>query len=171
MKLTRRSFAAAMLGAALPRFAAADEATLPAPTGKVILTISGKIGSFNAGDTARFDREMLEALDSSSFTTSTPWYDAPVTFTGVHMSKLMQTVRASGDAVVAAALNDYETKIPMSDFNQFDVLLALKRNGDYMPIREKGPLFIVYPYDSSPELKSQKYYGRSAWQLARLVIV
>ena len=68
-------------------------------------------------------------------------------------------------------MNDYETRIPMSDFNQFNVLLALKRNGEYMPVREKGPLFIVYPYDSSPELKSQKYYGRSAWQLARMIVV
>jgi hypothetical protein len=177
MSLTRRSLAAALIGAAalprlaLPRLARAADTALPVPTGKVILTISGKIGAFNAGDAARFDREMLEALDWSSFTTSTPWYDTPVTFSGVHMQKLMQAVRADGDVVVAAALNDYETKIPMSDFSQFNVLLALKRNGDYMPVREKGPLFIVYPYDSSPELKSQKYYSRSAWQLARLAIV
>jgi hypothetical protein len=37
-------------------------------------------------------------------------------------------------------------------------------------VRDKGPLFIVYPYDSKPELKSQTYYGRSAWQLAKLII-
>ena len=72
--------------------------------------------------------------------------------------------------MVASSLNDYETKIPMHDFVRFGVLLALKRNGEYMPVREKGPLFIVYPFDSEPELKSQKYYGRSAWQLARLVV-
>lgn len=172
MSLTRRSLAAALIGAAtLPRLARAADAPLPMPTGKVILTISGKIGAFNARDAAHFDRDMLEALDWSSFTTSTPWYDAPVTFSGVHMEKLMQAVRASGDFVVAGALNDYETRIPMSDFSQFGVLLALKRNGEYMPVREKGPLFIVYPYDSSPELRSQKYYGRSAWQLARLAVV
>ena len=82
----------------------------------------------------------------------------------------MQAVRAEGEVVVAGSLNDYETKIPMNDFAQFGVLLALKRNGEYMPVREKGPLFIVYPFDSKPELKSQKYYGRSAWQLARLVV-
>lgn len=171
MTLTRRSLAALMLGATLPRLAHASEGALSQPAGKVILTISGKIGVFNVGDTAKFDREMLEALDWTSFTTSTPWYDTPVTFSGVLMDKLMQRVNASGDAVVAAALNDYETRIPMSDFAQFNVLLALKKNGEYMPVREKGPLFIVYPYDSSPELKSQKYYGRSAWQLARLVVV
>ena|ERR1700722_4597231 len=170
MNLTRRSLAAALIGATMPRPAGAADTSLPMPAGKVVLTISGKIGMFNVGDTAKFDREMLETLGWSSFTTSTPWYDAPVTFAGVRMATLMQTVRADGETVVAASLNDYETKVPMSDFARFGVLLALKRNGEYMPVREKGPLFIVYPYDSDSELKSQKYYSRSAWQLARLVV-
>ena len=39
-----------------------------------------------------------------------------------------------------------------------------------MPVREKGPLFIVYPYDSAPEIRHQKYYSRSAWQVARMVV-
>jgi hypothetical protein len=39
-----------------------------------------------------------------------------------------------------------------------------------MPVRDKGPLFVIYPYDSRPELKSQLYYGRSAWQVSKLVI-
>ena len=170
MNLTRRSLAAVLIGATMPRLAGAADSSLPMPTGKVVLTISGKIGMANVGDTAKFDREMLEAQDWSSFTTSTPWYDAPVTFAGVRMAKLMQTVRADGETVIAASLNDYETKIPIGDFTRFSVLLALKRNGEYMPVREKGPLFIVYPYDSELELKSQKYYSRSAWQLARLVV-
>jgi len=170
MGLTRRSLAAALLSAAVSRLAAATDASLPMPSRKVILTISGRIGAFNVEQAADFDREMLEALDRTSFTTSTPWYDSPVTFTGVRMAKLMKAVRAGGDTVIATALNDYETRIPVGDFAQFDVLLALKRNGEYMPVREKGPLFIVYPYDSNSELKSQKYYGRSAWQLARLTV-
>ena len=170
MNLSRRSLAAALIGATMPRLARAADTALPMPASKVVLTISGKIGIFNVGDTAKFDREMLEALGWTSFITSTPWYDVPVTFAGVRMAKLMQTVRADGEAVIAGSLNDYETKIPTSDFTRFDVLLALKRNGEYMPVREKGPLFIVYPYDSESELKSQKYYSRSAWQLARLVV-
>jgi hypothetical protein len=170
MNLTRRSLAAALIGATLPRISVAAETALAVPVSKVILTISGKIGIFNAGDTANFDRDMLEALGWSSFTTSTPWYDAPVNFAGVSMAKVMQAVQAGGETVLAGSLNDYETRIPMGDFARFGVLLALKRNGEYMPVREKGPLFIVYPFDSEPEPKSQKYYGRSAWQLARLVV-
>jgi hypothetical protein len=171
MNSTRRLLVGGLLSLVIPKLAGAADQRLPMPTGKVILTISGKIAACNVGEIAQFDRGMLEALDWSSFTTLTPWYDTPVTFAGVRMSSLMRTVQAGGETVVATALNDYETKIPISDFTEFNVLLALKRNGNYMPVRDKGPLFIVYPYDAASELKSQKYYGRSAWQLARLAVI
>ena len=69
------------------------------------------------------------------------------------------------------ALNDYASSIPISDFAAHGVILALKRDGQYMPVRDKGPLFIIYPYDSSPELKSQMYYARSVWQVKRLEVL
>lgn len=170
MHLTRRSALAVVLASALPAMADAAPVTLPAPKGRVLLTVSGKIDAFNVGQKAEFDLPMLESLGVSSFTTSTPWYNSPMTFSGVPMEKLMQAVHASGTYVTARALNDYETRIPISDFGRFNVLLAFKRNGTYMPVSDKGPLFIVYPYDSNPELKTQKYYSRSAWQLSRLVV-
>jgi len=79
-------------------------------------------------------------------------------------------IEGDGTIATAVALNDYITEIPITDFAQYGVILALKRDGNYMPVRDKGPLFIVYPYDSNPELKHQKYYGRSAWQVAQLIV-
>ena len=67
-------------------------------------------------------------------------------------------------------LNDYTTIIPIDDFYKFPVIMALKMNGQYMRIRDKGPLFIVYPYDSSAELQNQIYYSRSAWQVSKMII-
>lgn len=86
------------------------------------------------------------------------------------MKKLMDYVGAKGSIVKVTALNDYTTVIPLSDFNKYNVILALKINGEYMRVRDKGPLFIVYPYDSKPELNNQVYYSRSAWQVSRMSI-
>ena len=69
-----------------------------------------------------------------------------------------------------AVFDDYTTIVPIDDFHKFPVILALKMNGEYMRIRDKGPLFIVYPYDSSPELQNQIYYSRSAWQVSKIII-
>ena len=144
--------------------------TLASPDGKPILSIEGRIKVVNAGDKAIFDRRMLEDMDMVSITTSTPWFDNPVTFEGVALKDLMTRVDASGDTVVAIALNDYRTTIPLVDFYERGAILAIKRDGKYMPVSDKGPLFIVYPYDSDPALQSQKYYGRSVWQLSRLIV-
>jgi hypothetical protein len=159
------------VAAAAVMMVSAVAAPLSMPKDKPILEIAGSISATNKDGAAVFDREMLESLGLETITTTTPWHKGPVTFEGVRMSKVMQLVQAKGKTVKALALNDYETQIPMEDFSKFNVILALKRDGEYMPVRDKGPLFIVYPYDSAPELKSQTYYGRSAWQLKKLEIV
>ncbi len=144
--------------------------TLASPKGKVILSISGRISVTNTASAARFDREMLEDLGLAKFTTMTPWYNEPVTFEGVRLDRLMRVVGASGEQLRARALDDYTTEIPIADFERYQTILAMKRNGDYMPVTDKGPLFIVYPFDSHPELKHQRFYARSAWQVARMTV-
>jgi hypothetical protein len=53
--------------------------------------------------------------------------------------------------LVITALDDYTREIPIDDLVQKGAILALKRNGEYLSVSDKGPLFVVYPYDSSPE--------------------
>lgn len=156
------------LAAVLAQRAVADP--LPLPNGKPILTVSGEITESNRAHTVVFDRAMLEGLGLKTIQTTTPWYAGSVKFEGVPFETLMTQVGAKGQNLVAYALNDYMTDIPIEDLVKHHAILALKRNGDYMPVSDKGPLFIVYPYDSDPELQTQTYYGRSAWQVAKLVV-
>lgn len=139
-------------------------------TGKVILTISGKVGATNSAKGAQFDMAMLERLPQKSMTTQTPWEKGPTTFSGPLLRDVLAAAKASGTTIKAVALNDYKTSIPVSDTQQYDVLLASRMNGELMPIRTKGPLFIVYPYDTRSELQSTTYYERSAWQLKALAV-
>jgi hypothetical protein len=148
----------------------AEAESLPRPTGKPILTVTGMIAITNDGEKAVFDREMIEALGETSFSTSTPWYDGQHKFEGVLLAKLLDAVGAKGDHLVVTALNDYVTGIPIEDARKFGVILALKRDGQYMPVSDKGPLFIIYPFDSNSELKAQVYYKRSAWQVSRIEV-
>lgn len=161
----------AVVGAVVLAIAAfAGAASLPAPDEKPILTVVGSIGVTNKDGAAQFDRAMLEALGPVSFETTTPWYSGPVTFEGVPLAKVLKAVEAKGKTLVAVALNNYSAELPVEDAMKYNVILALKRNGEYMSVRDKGPLFIVYPYDSVPELKNQKFYSRSVWQLSRIEV-
>lgn len=150
--------------------ARSEDGKLPSPTEQPILTIEGNIGVTNAEGKALFDRAMLEEIGLVAIETTTPWFDGSVKFEGVPAHRLMEIVAAEGTEVVAVALNDYRTIIPIADFREHGVIVALKRDGEYMSVSEKGPLFIVYPYDSDPHLQSQQFYARSAWQLARLIL-
>lgn len=143
---------------------------LSRPAGKVLLTLSGNIENKNEDGKAVFDMASLEKLGLVSFQTTSPWYNGRTAFTGIPLQKLMDYVGAKGTVVKVTALNDYTTVIPLSDFRKYNVILATKINGEYMRIRDKGPLFIVYPYDSLPELNNQLYYSRSAWQVSRMNI-
>lgn len=139
-------------------------------TGKVVLAISGKISEKNTPTSANFDMAMLEKLPQKTFTTLTPWDKAPIRFTGPLLRDVLAAAKANGAVIKAAALNDYQTSIPFEDSQKFDVILAHKMNGEPIPVRTKGPLFIVYPFDDKAELRAAAYYERSAWQLKSLTI-
>ena len=146
---------------------AAEAASLPLPTEKPILTITGRITVTNGPGVTKFDRPMLEALGTSGLETTTPWYNGAVRFEGVRMDRLMQEIGATGKTLIVYAINDYSVEVPVDDFSKFNVILALKRDGKYMSVRDKEPLFMVYPYDSMPELQHQRYYSHSVWQIVR----
>jgi hypothetical protein len=47
---------------------------------------------------------------------------------------------------------------------------AAARRRTPMPVRDKGPLFVIYPFDAQPELRNAIYYSRSAWQLRSIEV-
>lgn len=154
----------AMLLGSLPALA------LQPAKGKVVLTISGNVAEKNTPKAAVFDMEMLEKLPQQTFTTMTPWDKQPIKFTGPLLRDVLAAAKATGTTIKAVALNDYQSSIPLDDSQKFDVILAHKMNGEDIPVKTKGPLFIVYPYDSKAELRSSVYYERSAWQLKSLTV-
>jgi hypothetical protein len=51
----------------------------------------------------------------------------------------------------AKAINDYAIDIPLSDAVQGGPIVAYRLDGDTMSVRDKGPLWIVYPYDANAD--------------------
>lgn len=133
-----------------------------------ILTV-GKAGS--PEDKVVFDRAALEALPASVIVTSTIWTDGTHEFTGVYLSDLLAAVGAPNSAIRATALNDYGIDIPAEDAAPGAALIAYRMDGQPMSIREKGPLWIVYPYDTQPKYRTEVIYSRSIWQLDRIEVL
>jgi hypothetical protein len=141
---------------------------LPEPQGPVILTIGGSIGRTSDGSKAYFDLAMLESLGTVTIETTTPWTDGVQRFEGVLARDVLAAVEATGDSVLAGALNNYIAALPTADFQKWDVILAFRQNGSLLTARTKGPLFVVYPFDSDPDLHTETIYSRAVWQLRSL---
>jgi len=144
--------------------------TLPEPVGEIILTVTGQITQTNASGAARFDHTMLAALGPVSFDTTTIWTDGVQTFTGIPLAVIVAHVGAQGATIAATALNDYRVEIPMSDAVEGGPILAYSQNGDPLSARDKGPIWLIYPYDSNSAYRSDVVYARSIWQLDRMDI-
>jgi hypothetical protein len=144
---------------------------LPQPVGPVILSVSGPDILTNHDHRAEFDLAMLEGLGTISIETSTIWTDGKIKFEGVPLSRLLVALHAKGSAVRATALNDYAVDIPLRDEKLDGALLALRMNGQEMSPRDKGPVWVVYPYDSSADFQTDVIYASSIWQLNRLDVL
>ncbi|MGO1119928.1 molybdopterin-dependent oxidoreductase [Rhodovibrionaceae bacterium A322] len=143
---------------------------LPTPTGKVLLTVSGNIEHTNGDGVASFDREMLMALGSHSLTVETPWTEGANTFKGPLVKDLLSRVGARGKTIMATAINDYQTEIPVEDAQTYNIILAMEHNGKVLTVRNRGPLWVIFPWSEHSELQTEMYYARSIWQLKSLSI-
>nr|WP_284046885.1 molybdopterin-dependent oxidoreductase [Halomonas llamarensis] len=148
-----------------------ESVSLALPQGPVILTISGAIERTNVDDEAHFDRTMLNALPQHEVRTDTPWTEQAHVYRGPLMRELLAHVGAQGEHVLVAALNGYDVKIPSDDFVAYDVLLAIESDGEPMPIREYGPLWVLYPFDYHEVLLSEKMRFRAVWQVMRINVL
>ena len=160
---------AACVAVLLTTLASAE--TLPEPSGDVVLTISGEIQNETREGIVILDRDMLMAMPKVQFTTSTIWTENAVEFTGVSLQHVLEHAGFQGAGIEAVALNDYKVEIPAREIEDGAPIIAYLMNGEEMSARDKGPLWIVYPYDEDAKFRSEVVYSRSIWQLDRIVAV
>lgn len=117
-----------------------------------------------------FDRAALEQLPQHTIMTSTPWTTGTVRFEGPLLRDVLGQAGARGATISAVAMNDYKVSLPFSDAETYDVIVALKRDGQYMPVRDKGPLWIVHPLDLVAGLQTPAIHARMIWQLKAMQV-
>ena len=100
---------------------------------------------------------MLEALPQHSFITKTPWFKDARKFTGPLLRDVLSPGGRTGHARCASsALNDYRIDMPVDDARRFDVLLARLIDDKPIAVRDKGPLFMIYPFDSDADAAQRR---------------
>ncbi|KAG1655712.1 Sensor histidine kinase AruS [Nymphon striatum] len=127
----------------------ADEATPP------LLTVTGDFAITDGGDNLVFDRAALMELPATTFETSTIWTEGVHVFTGVSLADLVAELGVESGQFLATAINDYTVEIPYEDAVEGGPIIAYLMDGEEMSLRDKGPLWVIYPYDSDADYRSE----------------
>ncbi len=146
-------------------------ATLPSlAVAEPILTVTGGPDAAGKSINVTYDLAALQALPKTTFETTTMWTEGMQSFEGVDLKTLLDVLNVETGTVIATAINDYRIEIPVAEIAAGGPMIAYLMNGAEMPVRDKGPLWIVYPYDSDAQYQSEVVFSRSIWQLVSIEI-
>ena len=130
--------------------------------GPVVLTITGDIEdtnrpasqktqdpffayhdrSFTAA--AEFDRAMLEGLGKQSITIDVPGLIPSIQLEGPWLSDVLKAVGGEGNYITVLALDGFASEISAADLEKYEWLLAIKQDGRYLGLGQRGPTWLVY---------------------------
>ncbi|PSJ44011.1 molybdopterin-binding protein [Zobellella endophytica] len=139
----------------------------------VILTVSGNI-LWQGQPHERLDYTLkeLQAMPQRVITTSHPWGQQPHTYRGPDLVALMSSLfgHARIKTLYLEALNGYSISVDWQKLAPFQPVLAWQENGRVMSRREKGPLWLVLPFDQVPELQQADFLHFMTWQLRQIKV-
>ncbi|WP_297024886.1 hypothetical protein [Thalassospira sp.] len=133
--------------------------TAPAMAGGTLSMTNAK------GETVRVSMKELMDLQATEINTSTQWTDGVQKFRGVAFDLLFDTYGLEADTVRVSALNDYNVMVPADVLRNDGAILAYQLNDAEMSVREKGPFWVIFPYDADERFNTDTYWAYSVWQV------
>jgi hypothetical protein len=113
--------------------------------------------------------EDLAAMPQVEVRTENEFSDGVVAYRGPLVRDVLAELGLDRlQAVRFVAANDYYVDIPTSDFEEYDVILAMEADGKPLARRDKGPLWLMYPITDNPALRDPIYLRRLIWQVIRI---
>lgn len=139
---------------------------IPVPEGDIILTVTGNIGTTNVDESVQFDMATLESLGEVEYEVTDPFSQEDVVYRGVLMSDFLAVLQVPEDATALGltALDDYSIDIPLEELTERPVILALRADGEYITIENRGPSRVIFPYgyfDYDPDIVNSYWI----WQI------
>jgi hypothetical protein len=113
----------------------------------------------------------LMALPQSTFETSTLWTAGVDVFSGPKLSDVLSHYGSGQGDLILTALNNYNVTMARNMVTDVAPILANRINGEPFSRREKGPLWVIFPFDQHEEFRTENVYAVSVWQLSRITVI
>ncbi len=118
------------------------------------------------------EREQLEALPQHRLQTSTTLSEEKTVWEGPLARDVLALLDLPEEPapIRMTSWDDYRVDLTSADFHRWDVILALRANGQPMSVLELGPLRVIYPRDQHGELRDQRFDHRWVWMLNEIIV-
>lgn len=140
--------------------------SLPLRAETILLTVSGAV----EGGMQTYDDAALLALPQIEFETETIWTEGVQRFSGPSLADVLEAAGAGPGDLTLRAINDYTVAMPRAVVEAGAPIVANRIGGEPFSRRDKGPLWIVFPYDADPRFRSESVYAYSVWQLTDITV-
>lgn len=113
----------------------------------------------------------LMALPQTSFKTTTIWTEGAKTFSGPSLKSVLDDAGLPAQNLKLHAVNDYNVVFPISNMHDHAPIIANRIDGNPFPLRRKGPLWVIFPFDQTPAFQTEEIFSLCVWQLDKITMV
>ncbi|EPN8459977.1 oxidoreductase [Vibrio cidicii] len=124
----------------------------------------------NGAQMHHFTLKDLDSLPRSKIITTTPWTGENTVFEGISAKTLLEQIGESKGSFKVTALNNYWAMIPSNDIDKYNPLFAIRKDDQLMSVRDKGPIWVIYPLSEFKEEKNEVLHSRMVWQVNKIDI-
>lgn len=128
-------------------------------------------GDIRGGAVVNLDDHDLSALPQTEFDTSTQWTTGLRRFSGPLLAHLLDHHGAGPGDLRLAAINAYSMTINRNLITSEAPIIANRIDGQPFSRRDKGPFWVVFPYDRATGYRSEQVFSASVWQLSQITVL
>ncbi|PMH43774.1 hypothetical protein BCU68_13060 [Vibrio sp. 10N.286.49.B3] len=121
------------------------------------------------GSSYTVSQEQLLSLPQKVIVTELPWVEGQTEFSGVLIGDIFSLIKKEiPDTITLIALNDYQVSVPREDILEYSPIIAIKKNGQFMSVRDKGPYWLIFPLSEYKEIDTMYYREKMIWQIKEI---
>lgn len=124
----------------------------------------------DGGVTLAFSRNDLAAMEQTAFETTAPFMPIPRRMEGPSVATLLRAFdpNKTFERMAIAALDSYLVEAEVPALVEEEAILAIRQDGAFLPVADKGPALLIFPFDDRPALQDKRHYGLCIWQIVEI---
>lgn len=113
----------------------------------------------------------LLSLPQQTFKTHHTWSKVADEFSGPLLADVLDQVCPKASKLKLKAINDYQVDLDFNKIKQYEPILAMSVNGERLTVRNKGPIWVMIPFDKYTSVPERSLDEALVWQLSSINVL